>query len=435
MSRQRIIAGIDIGSSRTATIIASLGSEEEKLRVIGVAWVSSKGMRKGQIVDIEEASQSIVESMEAAERMAGYHINKVLVSIGGPHIASQNSTGVVAVAEPEGEIMAEDVKRVIEAARAISLPSSREIIHVLPRYFTVDGQKGVKDPVGMSGVRLEVETHIITGSTTAIRNLSKCVSEMGADVEGLVVGSLAAAESVLTETEKELGVVLVDIGGGVTNIVIYVEGAPFYTSVLPIGAKNVTNDLAIGLRVSLEAAEKIKLALSESEKERKPALPFEGEDEEKKTTEDEIDLAQLGITEEKNKVSRKTLVEGIIKPRLNEIFTMIGMELKKSGAAGLTPAGIVLCGGGALTVGIIQAAKRNLAMPVRIGCPQSLSGLIDDIQTPDFAVATGLVLYGIKTDLKPITRFSFEKIGKRLPKIPVRGIAGKAWNLLKSFLP
>lgn len=443
MARQRIIAGIDIGSSKVATVIASVSEEEEReVRVIGVASVPSKGVRKGQIVDIEEAADVVVQSVEAAERMAGYNLTRALVAVGGSHIASQNSKGVVAVAEPEGEINDDDARRVIEAARAISLPSTREIIHVLPRYFTVDGQEGIKDPVGMSGIRLEVETNIITGSATAMRNLAKCVSEVGADVQSLVSSGLASAESILTETEKELGVVLVDIGGGITEIVVFVEGSPFYTSTLPIGAKNVTADLAIGLRLSLEAAEKIKLSLSEKTKE--PARPKEekksakGESPtggKKREEEDELDLSELGVTEEKRTVSRKTLTGGIIKPRLNEIFTMVGMEIKKSGAGGLTPSGVVICGGGAKTVGIIQAAKQSLSMPVRVGIPQSITGLIDDIQSPEFATSIGLVLYGAKSGVEPAVSFSLSQIGKSIQKIPVRGVAGKVVDLVKSFLP
>lgn len=441
MARQRIIAGIDIGSSKVATVIASVSDEEEKVRVIGVASIPSKGVRKGQIVDIEEAADVVVESVEAAERMAGYNLTRALVAVGGPHIASQNSKGVVAVAEPEGEITDDDVRRVIEAARAISLPSTREIIHVVPRYFTVDGQEGIKDPVGMSGVRLEVETHIITGSTTAMRNLAKCVSEVGADVQSLVSSGLASAESVLTETEKELGVVLVDIGGGITEIVIFVEGSPFYIATLPIGAKNVTNDLAVGLRLSLEAAEKIKLSLSEKKKE--PARPKEEKksvkdqpaSEEKETEEDELDLKELGILEEARTVSKKTLTEGIIKPRLNEIFTMVGLEIKKSGAGGLTPSGVVICGGGAQTVGVVKAAKQSLSMPVRIGVPQGMTGLIDDIQTPEFATSLGLVFYGAKSEIEPAISFSLSQIGKTLQRIPVRGVAGRVVDLVKSFLP
>lgn len=442
MARQRIIAGIDIGSSKVSTIIASASNEEEgKVRVIGVASVSSKGVRKGQIVDIEEAADVVVESVESAERMAGYNLTRALVAVGGPHIASQNSKGVVAVAEPEGEIKEADVRRVTEAARAISLPSTREIIHVLPRYFTVDGQEGIKDPVGMSGIRLEVETHIVTGSTTAMRNLAKCVSEVGADVQSLVSSGLSSAESVLTETEKELGVVLVDIGGGITEIVVFVEGSPFYTSTLPIGAKNVTNDLAIGLRLSLETAEKIKLVLSEKTKE--PARPKEEVKKDKSVKgesasegeEDELDLSQLGILEETRKVSKKTLTEGIIKPRLNEIFTMVGMEIKKSGAGGLTPSGVVITGGGAQTVGIVKAAKQSLSMPVRIGTPQGITGLIDDIQTPGFATSIGLVLHGARSEVEPAISFSLSQIGKTFQKIPVRGVAGRVVDLVKSFLP
>jgi len=441
MARQRIIAGIDIGSSKVATIIASAAEEtEEKVKIIGAASIPSKGVRKGQIVDIEEAAEVVVESVEAAERMAGYNLARVLVSIGGAHIISQNSKGVVAVAEPEGEITDDDVHRVIEAARAISLPSTREIIHVLPRYFTVDGQEGIKDPVGMSGVRLEVETHIITGSTTAMRNLAKCVAEVGADVQSLVSSGLASAESVLTETEKELGVVLVDIGGDVTKIVIFVEGSPFYTSSLPIGAKNVTKDLAVGLRLSLEAAEKIKLALSQKKKE--PVKPEEEtkkeparEKKEEGEDDDELDLAQLGITEEKRTVSKKTLTEGIIRPRLNEIFAMVGMEIKKSEAGGLTPAGLVITGGGAQTVGVVESAKRTLAMPVRIGTPQKITGLIDDIQTPEFATSLGLILYGLNQSVEPAISFSLGQLGKTIQRIPVRGIAGKAVDFIKSFLP
>ena len=438
MAKQKIIAGVDIGSSKVSTVIASLSEEnEEKVSIIGVSSISSKGVRKSQIVDIEEAAEVVVESIESAERMAGYNITRALVSIGGPHIASQNTKGVVAVAEPEKEITGEDVRRVIEAAKAICLPSTREIIHVLPRYYTVDGQEGIKDPVGMSGVRLEVETHIISGSATAMRNLVKCVSELGADVQSLICSGLASAESVLTETEKELGVVLVDIGGGVTDITVFVEGSPFYAATLPIGAKNVTNDVAIGLRLSLESAEKIKLHLSK--KKETMALPKESKKSKKKKLnfdeDDELDLRKMGVNNEKRTVSRKTLVEGIIKPRLNEIFTMVGNELKKSGAGGLTPSGLVICGGGAQTVGIEKAARQCLSMPVRVGSPRGLSGLIDDVQTPDFAAAIGLVLYGARHRIESSANFSLSGLSRSIQKIPVKGVAGKALDFVKSFLP
>lgn len=438
MARPRIIAGIDVGSSKITTAIGSTEEEEKQVKIIGAASIPSRGIRKGQIVNIEEAAEAVVESVEAAERMAGYSLTRAMVSISGPHVASQNSRGVVAVAEPEGEINDSDVRRVIEAAKAVSLPSSREVIHVLPRYFTVDGQDGIKDPVGMSGVRLEVETHIVTGSATAMRNLAKCVSEMGADVQNLVSAGLASAEATLTETEKELGVVLVDIGGGVTDVVVFIEGSPFYTTVLPIGAKNVTADLAIGLRLSLESAEKIKMVFSERKEQAKPKKPKPVKKEEKETVggdEDEIDLKELGIIEDVKKVSKKTLTDGIIRPRLNEIFTMVGLELKKSGAIGLTPAGIVITGGGAMTIGIKEAAKRNLSMPVRIGLPQEIGGLIDEAEKPDFATAVGLLHYGVKSEARGIGDFSLLKIGKRLERIPFRGVTGKVTDLIKQFLP
>ena len=428
-----ILAGIDIGSFKIATIIAQHNPQEEKINIIGASSIPSAGVRKGQIVDIEEATQTIIQSVEAAERMAGYTLSRTLISVSGAHIASQNSKGVVAVSEPEGEINQEDVRRVIEAARAISLSSSREIVHCLPRFFTVDSQEGIKDPIGMTGVRLEVDTHIITGSTTALRNIAKCVVEVGAEIESLVFSGLAAAEGVLTETEKELGVVLVDIGGGTTSIIVYVEGAPAYSTVLPVGAKNVTNDLAIGLRLSLDSAERLKIALSTKTK--TAAKPQEQQKEEEKKKEDEIDLGSLGIYEETKTVSRKTLVEGIIKPRLNEIFTMVGLEIKKSGFGGMTPSGLVICGGGAQTVGAVEAAKRTLSMPVRIGVPSGVSGLIDDVLTPDFAASLGLIIYGSKNVTSQPGKISFPQIGRFTQKIPVGGLAKKVVDLVKSFLP
>lgn len=431
----KIITAIDVGSSKIASVIAQISPDEEKLSVIGASAVASKGVRKGQIVNIEEASQAIIDCIEATERMAGYGVSRALVGIGGAHITSQNSKGVVAVAEPEGEITEADVQRVIEAARAISLPSSREILHCLPRHYTVDSQEGIKDPVGMTGVRLEVETHIITGSSTSIRNTTKCVREIGANIEAVFFNGIAAAEAVLTETEKELGVILVDIGGGTTDLVIYVEGSPAYATVLPVGAKNVTNDLAIGLRLSLENAEKLKLALSEKTK--KVAKPKEkiGEETEEKEKKDELHLPELGIEDERKSVSRKTLVEGIIKPRLNEIFTLIGTEVKRSGFAGLTPSGVVITGGGSLTVGITDACKRTLAMPVRVGQPTGLSGLIDDINSPAFAVITGLVLCGVQAGNYGSSKTSLPSFGKISQKLPVKGVALKTIDFVKSFLP
>lgn len=433
MARDRTLSAIDIGTAKITTLIAQM-IEGGDARVIGVSTVVSKGLRKSQVVNIEEATEAISASLESCERMAGTSIAQAFLTVGGVHISSLNSHGVVAVVEPEKEITESDVKRVIDAARAVSLPSSREILHVLPRGYIVDGQEGIVDPVGMTGVRLEVDTHLVTGGSTAIRNLYKCVEELGVEVAGVVFSGLASATATLSDTEKELGVVVVDIGGGTTDVAIFVEGALSYSSVIPIGAINITKDLAAGLRVSLESAEKIKLRLGEAPK--SPAL-LEEEEKPKATKvekDDEIDVSDLGLPEGMRTISKKTLVEGIIKPRLNEIFTMVGLEIKRSGFGGMTPSGVVLTGGGALTVGAIESARRSLAMPVHVGTPQRVTGLIDEIITPAYAASVGLLLFGEKTGKTERPTF-LSGIGKIGAGIQVKGLAGKVVDLVKSFLP
>lgn len=433
MARDRTVSSIDIGSSKITTLIASMG-EEDTVNVLGVSTVHSRGLRKGQVVNIEDATASISLSLEAAERMAGTTVGMAFVSIGGNHITSINSHGVVAVAEPDKEITSQDVTRVIDAAKAVQLPSSREVLHVLPRGYIVDGQEGIVDPVGMSGVRLEVDTHLVTGGATAVRNHHKCVEELGVDIAGIAFGGLASSYATLTDTEKELGVIVVDVGGGTTDVAIFIEGALSYSSVIPIGAINITKDIAAGLRVSLESAEKIKIALSHIPK--NPVLPEDETLPKKKgeTKDDEIDLSNLGLPEEMRSVSKKTLIDGIVRPRLNEIFTMVGLEIKRSGFGGMTPSGIVVTGGGALTVGAVDAARRNLAMPVHIGVPGKISGLIDEIVSPSYATSVGLLLYGAKTG-KTETGGGFASLTRLGSKIQVKGIAGKVIDLVKSFLP
>lgn len=425
MSKDKVVVGIDVGSSKVTTIITTI-SAESSVNIIGVSSQASRGLRKGQVVDIDEAVAAITASLEAAERMAGYSAGVAFVSVDGTHIESQNSKGVVAVSDPHGEISTDDVTRVIEAARAISLPSSREILHVIPRYFIVDSQSGIKDPIGMNGVRMEVETHIVTGATTALRNIAKCISTIGIDVEGMVFSGLASSYSVLTDTERELGVILVDFGGGTTDICIFVEGAPAYCSVLPIGARNVTNDLAIGLRISLDSAEKIKLALS-----RPPKIAVEidekGEPVDKKES-DMLDIASLSIEEDIRNVSKKTLTDGIMKPRIREILNMVKLEIQKSNFAGLTPSGVVLTGGGAETCGMVDLAKQELGMPVRIGTPTGATGLVDEVASPAYAASLGLVIYGA----------DYQQEEVRLPlvgRVEIKGLVNKGLDLIKSILP
>lgn len=432
MAKERTISAIDVGSSKVVTLIAT-GSRESQLTVVGVSTVPSRGLRKGQVVDIDEAVQAIAQGIESAERMAGYSITASFVSVGGSHISSINSRGVVAVAGNDNEITSDDVRRVTEAARAISIPSSREIIHVIPRDFVVDSQEGIKDPVGMTGVRLEVETHIITGAATSMRNLAKCIQQVGIDVEALVFSGLASSEGTLTETEKELGVALIDIGGGTTDVTLFVDGSIAHSVVIPIGGKNITNDLAIGLRGSLESAEKIKLELSLGDKKEtrigEESLEDRKEKREKERKEDILDISKLELAEDLGVLSKKTLVDGIVKPRLTEIFTLIGMEIKRSGYSGLLPAGIVVTGGAAETVGLAQVGKEVLRMPVRVATPTGVSGLIEEVTTPAYSGAIGLLLYGDR--FAPSSSSSLPGI----PSLKFKPNLGRVINWLKSFLP
>lgn len=419
MAKTKIIAGIELGSSKVTTIVAQVNQDavtmETAINVVGASSIESKGIKKGQIVDIEEAVEAIIASVEAAERMAGYSLESAYIALGGAHVRSQNSHGVVAVSDPQGEITQNDVDRAIEAASAVSLPTSREVVHVIPREFVVDGETGVKDPVGMSGVRLEVDTHIVSAASSAIKNLKKAINEVGVEITDLVYSGLASAEAVVSSTEKELGCVLIDIGGGTTSIAVFIDGSLAYSGVIPVGAKNVTNDLAIGLRVSLETAEKIKIALSSKKR--------------NKEDEDEVDLESLGISEVK-KISKKTLLEGIIRPRLNEIFTMVRLELEKEGLINRIPSGAIVTGGGAETVGVADSAKRMLSLPVRIGVPKGIAGLIDDIITPAFAAPIGLIIYGSKQ----VPQEDLTSFGKKI-KLPSAGIFGKLVSVVKDLLP
>lgn len=307
MPRNKVITAIDVGTDKCVTLIASIDPKNEQLRVVGVSAVPSKGMRKSVIVDLEQVVNTISESLDGAERMAGFDVKSAFVSIAGTHISSKNSKGVVAVAAPDQEITRVDVERVIEAARAVSLPNDQEVIHVIPRDFKVDSQGGIKDPVGMTGVRLESEAHIITGMTTSLRNLEKCLVDLGLSLDGFVFSGLSSAEIALTETEKELGVVVVDIGAGSTSLCAYVEGSLELSASIPIGARHITQDIALGCRISLENAEKIKLSLSETE--HGPVKPIPGESKEdlmkRRKKADQLDLQSIDVYDTQDVLSKE----------------------------------------------------------------------------------------------------------------------------------
>ena len=416
----QLICGIDIGSSKIATICAIDAKEGEELRIIGYNLTPSKGVKKGLIVDIDEATVALEESIEKAERMSGHKINQAFVSVGGPHITSFNSHGIVAVANPQGEISEDDIMRVIDAARAISISNAREIIEVLPRDYIVDGQPGIKNPVGMSGIRLEVDTHIITASQTNMKNINRSLTDLGIENLGFIFSGLAAAEATLTETEKELGVVLVDIGGGKTDICIYVEGALAYSGSLAVGAKNITNDIAVGLRISLASAEKVKLYLSHEANKLKKKV-------------DEIDLTNLNLPENLNTVSYKILVDTIMSPRLEEIYKLIFEEIEKSGFGENIPSGLVITGGGAETVNMVDIGKKVLGLSIRVGVPEKVTGLVDEILSAPYASTVGLILYGKKNTITE--KSGFKNFNRILKDFSLDNSFSKVKNFFKQFIP
>ena len=379
MSRRKKTVGLDLGTSRVAVVIAESDDLGGPVSVIGVGQSPSEGLRKGVVVNLDKTIASIQAAAVQAERMAGQRIESVVVSLAGTHLWSQNSTGVVAVARPDREIGEDDVQRVVEASRAVSIASDRQVIHVIPRAYTVDGQEGVRDAVGMTGQRLEVETNIITGAQTAIQNVIKCVHGAGFDIEDVVCAGLAAGEGVLTPQEVDLGVCIVDIGAGNTAVVVYNEGSARHLAVLPVGGNHVTSDIAIGLRTTLDEAETLKLNYGHT----LPEVIDHGE---------KVEVRQVG-GDRIQALPRRFLAE-IIGPRMQEIFLMAREEVRKCGFDGLLPAGVVVSGGGARLMGTTDAAQTVFDASVRLGQPTGLSGLADRCQGPSFAVAVGLVKWG-----------------------------------------
>jgi cell division protein FtsA len=383
LSRRKRVAGLDLGTSKVAFVIAEV-DEYGQVSVSGVGETTADGLRKGVVVNIEKTVQAIQQAMVGAERMAGVSVDSVVVSLAGSHIRSQNSRGVVAVAGSDREIRSEDVQRAVDAARAVSIANDRQVIHVLPRSFTVDGQDGVKEAVGMTGHRLEVETHIVTGSQTALQNVIKCVHQAGLDVEDVVCQGLAAGDGVLSVNELDLGVCLVDIGAGTTDVAVYNEGSALHLAVLPIGGSHVTNDIAIGLRTTLADAETLKLNYGHT-------LP------ELIAPEERIDVRQVG-GDRLQPMPRRYLAE-IIGPRMREIFGLVREEVRKSGYDGLLPAGLVVTGGGARLMGATDAAQAVFDSAVRLGLPAGIGGLADRAGGPSFGTAIGLLKWGAR--IKP----------------------------------
>ena len=411
MASSNIIAGLDIGSTAIRLAVAQAGADDN-LQVIGLAEVPSEGIHKGVVTSIDDAVSAISSCLEKVERMTGSPLEHAWVSINGSHIQAQSSHGVIAVAKPNGEIGEDDVARVVEAAQAVATPPNYEILHVLPRSFTVDGQAGIKDPLGMTGVRLEVEAQIIEGQTAQVKNLTKCVYRTGVDIDDLVLGILATAEAVVTKRQKELGVAVVNIGGSTTSLLVCEDGDPLHAAILPVGSGHITNDIAIGLRTSIDIAERLKIDYGQA------SAADVGKRE-------EIDLSELSV--EEGVISRKHLAE-IIEARLEEIFSLVDRELGKIDRSGKFPAGIVLTGGGAKLPGVVELAKHQFRLPATLGYPLEVASPLEKVNDPAFSTALGLVRWGLGQGEGPK--------GFHLPKFSsVTQVLDKIKSLPKLFMP
>ncbi|MDL1956691.1 MAG: cell division protein FtsA [Candidatus Desulfofervidus auxilii] len=376
-----LIVGLDIGTTKVCAVVAE-PTQEGTLDIIGVGCHPSHGLRKGMVVNIEETINSIKKAVEEAEMMAGCEIRSVYTGIAGSHIQGFNNQGVIAL--KHREITAKDIERVIETAKMVSLPPERQIIHVLPQEFIVDDQGGIKDPRGMAGTRLEVKVHIVTASVTAVQNLVRCIQKAGLDVIELVLQPLAASESVLTEEEKILGVALVDLGGGTTDITIFGNDSLKYSTILAVGGTNITNDIAFGLRTPPSEAEKIKLKYGIA-----TTSLLENDE--------EIEIPSLGDKKPRH-VSRSVLAQ-IIEPRVEEILCLVEQELIRSQTKDILGSGVVLTGGSSLLPGLVELAEQIFNLPARIGYPREVGGLFDVIRNPIYATAVGLAKYGFKAQV------------------------------------
>jgi cell division protein FtsA len=373
---RNLIVGLDIGTSKVVALVGEIRGDNS-IEIIGLGSHPSRGLKKGVVVNIESTVQSIQRAVEEAELMAGCQINSVYAGIAGSHVRSLNSHGIVAIRNKE--VTAEDVDRVIDAARAVAIPADQKILHILPQEFIIDNQEGIREPVGMAGVRLEAKVHIVTGAESAAQNIVKCVQRCGLSVEDVVLEQLASSYAVLADDEKELGVCLVDIGGGTTDIAVFSGGAIRYTAVIPIAGDQVTNDIAVSLRTPTHHAEEIKMkyacALSQLAH-----------------ADETIEVPSVGDRPPR-RLARQTLAE-VVEPRYEELFQMVRMELQRSGYEEVIAAGVVLTGGSSKMEGAVELAEEIFHMPVRLGSPQHITGLADVVRNPIYATGVGLLLYG-----------------------------------------
>jgi len=374
---KKLIVGLDIGTSKVVAIVGEIGLDGA-IEIVGIGSNPSKGMKKGVVVNIESTVQSIQRAVEEAELMAGCQIHSVYVGIAGSHIRSLNSHGIVAIKDKE--VYRADLERVIDAAQAVAIPADQKVLHILPQEYIIDNQEGIKEPLGMSGVRLEAKVHLVTCAVNAAQNIEKCIRRCGLDVEEIILEQLASSYSVLTDDERELGVCLVDIGGGTTDIAIFTEGSIRHTGVIPIAGDQVTNDIAMALRTPTQYAEEIKIKYACA------LTQLAGAD-------DTIKVPSVGDRAPRD-LSRQSLAE-VVEPRYDELFTLVQAELRRSGYEDMVPAGVVLTGGTSKMEGVVELAEEIFHMPVRVGYPQTVRGLNDIVRNPIYATSVGLLQYGL----------------------------------------
>ena len=391
MAKGDILVGLDIGTTKICTVIGEVADQTSgRVDVLGVGVSPSVGLRRGVVVDIDSTVRAITDSVGKAQRMAGADVHSVVVGVTGEHIGSLNSRGVIAITHADREVTQEDVQRVLENSKVIVLPPDREIIHAIPRGYAIDGQNGIRSPVGMSGTRLEVETHIVHGASTFLQNVAKCVDRAGLHVEDTVLEPIATGESVVMAAEKDLGVVLVDIGGGTSDLAVFQEGEICFSAVIPVGGQYVTRDVSAGLRTTLEEAERVKMAFGVAVTEM-----ASGED-------DTFSFTRLGATEATTLPTR--ILGEIIEPRMTELFQMVRQAINRSNYASVLPAGLVLSGGGAMLKGTRELAADMTGLPTRVGFPTGLGGLAEAVNNPSFATAVGLVQWGAKAQAGALRR-------------------------------